>query len=122
MKKFLIIFSCILGLAGFSMGAQANGKPLAAGGSTSLSKGTGGDCQSLSENVNINTSTDVQGYVDCPDAYTVSVGTCHAAGRLTSADNAYIYNGSSAGGSITADTSSGKCTAANVKGVAEGSS
>lgn len=120
MKKFFIIFSCILGLAGFSMGAHANGKGLSTG--PAATDVTTSDCQALNEDVTINTSSDVEGYVDCPDTYTVAVATCHQAGRKDASDNVNIYAGSSAGGSISAVTTQSSCTTGTATTVAQAAS
>lgn len=127
MKKFIVL---MMGL-GFSMGAMADGGNTNFGttGETTTIGITGStanpdfECQALNEDVTINTSANVRGYVDCPSTYTIAVATCHEAGRLDANTNTVnIYKGSSDGGSIAPDTTQGACDDSTTQTVAQSAS
>ncbi len=117
MKKLLIIAG---GLAAMSLSMNAAAGTIS--GSTTGATSTvtsASDCQLLSENVTINLSKQVSaGYACNTTSNVLAFAACHANGRKSGTNN-YIFYGASDGGSVTADTNSGACSAANAQTVAQ---
>ena len=108
MKKILISLSAVAALAA-SMNVSATA--IVSGGVITAAS----NCTMLTDDIKINLSDSVLGdYVCNTTTNTISVATCHTAGRNSpAATNNYIYSANSKGGSLAQTTVTG-CTTSTV--------